>query len=277
MNRHTARELRRQLRESGGVGLVAVLLVAVSTTWGGGVLAAREWLTQEILAQGRGATIVAALRSVESAEALRPAFAAAFPDVPVSLLAPRAVQEQLGQWFPDLASMLAGLPEATFPPLLHVVAPATAEASVGQWLASRAEVVVVESSRTWQRQVGEISGKLVFLASLSTFVLLSGCCVVVLLVIRLLVLAHSDEIAIMRLIGAHEGAIRLPYLACGITFGILGGVIGVALLVAMTLMIRPVLPSVQLALKPLLLLPLVGGAVGIVGAVIGLASLPDEP
>lgn len=278
MNRHTTRELRRQLKESGGVGLVAVLLVAVSTTWGGGVLAARKWLKQEILAHGRDASVVAALRSAESAEALRTAFVAAFPDVPESLLPPRAVQQQLGQWFPDLASMLNGLPEASFPPLLQARPPASKEARVGAWLAARGEVTVVESSRTWQQQVGEISGKLVWLASLSTVVLLSGCCVVVLLVIRLLVLSHEDEIAIMRLIGAHEGAIRLPYLASGVTFGVVGGAVGSALLEVMSLLVRPVLPTVAgLSLGPLLILPLAGGLVGLVGAAIGLASLPTEP
>jgi cell division protein FtsX len=277
VNRHTRHELRRQLKESGGVGLVAVLLVAVSTTLGGGLMTARTWLEREVLSQGRDATIVAALRSAEEAAGLEAAFSSAFPAVSATVLAPRAVQEQLGSWFPELAAMLAGLPEASFPPLLQAVSDAEAEEGVARWLAARTEVTVVQSSRTWQRQVGELFGKLAWLGSLATLILLSGCCVVVLLVIRLLVLSHADEIAIMRLIGAHEAAIRKPYLACGATLGAAGGVIGGLLLAAMVLAVKPILPSLELAVRPLLLLPVTGGLVGLVGATIGLASLPQEP
>jgi cell division protein FtsX len=107
--------------------------------------------------------------------------------------------------------------------------------------------------------------------------LLLGCCVVVLLVIRLLVLAHADEIAIMRLIGAHDRDIRLPYLACGFCLGAVGGVLGACAVLALSLWAAPVLPALRLAPGLLPVLPLTGGVAGTLGAVLGLAALPAEP
>jgi cell division protein FtsX len=107
--------------------------------------------------------------------------------------------------------------------------------------------------------------------------LLIGCCAVVLLVVRLLVLNHADEIAIMRLIGAHERDIRRPYLVCGSLLGLGGGVLGAGLLLGLQVTLRTVLPALSVDPSLLAALPLAGGAAAVVGAALGLASLPAEP
>ena len=99
----------------------------------------------------------------------------------------------------------------------------------------------------------------------------------VLLVVRLLVLAHADEIAIMRLIGAHDRDIRLPYLFCGFSLGALGGAVGSGAVLGLGMAIARVAPALHLAPGMMPLLPLVGGLAGTVGAVLGLAALPTDP
>jgi len=259
------------------VGLVAVLLVAVATTWGGVLVLVRGWLADHVLAEGRTANVVATLNAGADGASLQQALRAAFPQATALLLPPAAVQQQLASWFPELAPVLAGLPEGSFPPLLQAEVPAAGEAEVARWLAGRPEVGLVQSSRAWQQRLAEVTGRLAVAGTAAAAVLLAGCVAVVLLVVRLLVLDHADEIGIMRLIGAHEGAIRAPYLACGVSFGVAGGALGSVLLAAMWAVVRSLLPGLPLAPVALLALPLAGALLGLVGAAIGLLSLPREP
>ncbi len=259
------------------MGVVAILLVAVATSWGGALVTARQWLMRQLLAQGEEASIVAVLASPTATPSLQQALLAAFPRATATPMAPAAVRDQIAGWFPEVASMLAGLPESSFPALLQVAVPVEDEPRLAAWLAARPEVTVAQSSRTWQRQLGEFAGRLGWIGSAVTAVLLGGCLVVVLLVIRLLVLSHADEIAIMRLIGAHEAAIRGPYLGCGTTFGLAGGALGAVVLAGLVLAVKALVPTVALDGRLLLSLPLIGAAVGLAGAVLGLASLPREP
>lgn len=275
--RHSVREVRRQLRESGGTGVVAVLLVAVATTWGGALWFVRGWVTDTLLAHGRPASVVAATRSGNAAEAVRHALIVAYPEATASVSQPGATKEELARWFPELSGVLLGLDDASFPALVHVEVAVANAAAVTGWLRSRSEVTLVENSRDWQGRLEKaLSGVLLVGFSL-TLALLLGCGVVVLLVVRLLVLEHSDEIAIMRLIGARERDIRLPYFACGSLLGLGGGVLGVAALVSIALFLSSKGVASGLATPVLGVVPFLGAAVGALGAALGLASLPEEP
>ena len=275
--RHGVREVRRQLRESGGTGLVAVLLVAVATTWGGALWFVRGWVTANLLARGRPATIVAAARGTEAAEVVRRALQERFPGATCTVSKPAATKEEVARWFPDLANVLLGLDDASFPTLLHTEVPTADAAAVAGWLRTRPEVALVENSRDWQGRLEQtLSGALMIGFGL-TVALLLGCGVVVLLVVRLLVLEHRDEIAIMRLIGAREREIRLPYLACGSLLGFLGGLLGVAVLVGLSFFVASRGLSARSAPGLLAVVPIVGAVVGALGAAFGLASLPEEP
>ncbi len=277
MNRHAAREVLRQLKESGAEGLVAVLLLAVATTWAGVLVAARSWLRDQLLAQGGSASVVATLRTGGDEGGLVRALAGAFPQAQAAVVPATAVRQRLAEWFPELAPLVGGLSASSFPALLQVTVPTETEAQLVAWLGNRPEVVVAHSSRLWQRRLGDVAARVALVGWIAGAVLLGGCLVVVLLVIRLLVLSHADEIGIMRLIGAHEGAIRGPYLACGLTFGLAGGLLGAGVLGTLVVAVRSVLPSFSVAVPHLLALPLVGAAVGVLGAAIGLLSLPREP
>jgi len=277
MNRHAWREIRRQLRESGAAGVVAVAMVAVASAWGGVLWTVHDWVRTELLAGGRPATVVAITRGPAEAAALRDAVTAKVPGARPTALAARKVQEQLASWFPELSTVLLTLDERSFPSIVEVeVAPAAAEQLVG-WLQTRPEVTLVESSRSWQARLEQAISRFLLAGFALALALLLGCGVVVLLVVRLLVLAHADEIAIMRLIGAHEGAIRRPYLMCGSLLGAIGGVAGAGILVALALSLQGLLPSIRPSGWMLGALPAGGALAGAVGAALGLASLPKEP
>jgi cell division transport system permease protein len=277
VNRHAWREVRRQLRESGAAGVVAVLLVMVAGAWGGVFWSLHGWVDRDLLARGRATTVVAVARGSAEAASLRQALSARYPGLTVVALSPRNVQEELARWFPELATVLLTLDEKNFPPILQAdVAPAE-ESAVAAWLRARPEATLVESSRAWQARLeGAVSRVLVagFVLAAS---LLVGCAVVVLLVVRLLVLAHADEIAIMRLIGAHEGDIRRPYLISGSLLGAAGGAMGAVALEGLQVALHGALPGLTVASWLLAALPVAGAATAAAGAAIGLASLPKEP
>ncbi len=277
MNRHAWREVKRQLRESGAAGFVAVVLVAVASAWGGVLWTARGWVMRELLTTGRPATVVAVARGPVEAVALKDALRARTPAVQVAALPPRKVQEELAGWFPELATVLLTLDEKSFPPILEMEVGAADEAALVTWLQGRPEATLVESSSAWQARLQRTVSQALVAGFALAVALLVGCGVVVLLVVRLLVLAHADEIAIMRLIGAHEGDIRRPYLWCGSLLGVLGGVLGAAALAGLWLLFRSVVPSLTVPGAAYGALPVGGALAGAIGASIGLAALPSEP
>ncbi|MBZ5587608.1 MAG: hypothetical protein LAO05_03525 [Acidobacteriia bacterium] len=277
MNRHAWQEIKRQLRESGAAGIVAVVLVAVASAWGGILWTVHSWVQTELLAGNRPATVVAIARGPAEAAALHDAIRANMPGVATATLAPRKVQEELASWFPELATVLLTLDERSFPPLVEVEVTAAQEETLVPWLQARPEVTLVESSRAWQSRLEHTVSRFLIAGFALALALLVGCGVVVLLVVRLLVLAHADEIAIMRLIGAHEGDIRRPYLFCGSLLGATGGVLGASILVGLEVALRGMLPTLEVSSWVLGGLPFGGALAGVAGAAFGLASLPSEP
>ncbi len=84
--------------------------------------------------------------------------------------------------------------------------------------------------------------------------------------IRLAVLQRSREIAIMRLVGATDGFIRLPFLLEGIVKGALGGMVAMGLNFAAFVVIRRVFEGVFFTPPQILLMVAVGTALGFVGS-----------
>lgn len=277
MNRHAWRELRRQIRESGAAGLVAVMLVTLASALSGVLWAARNWVDAQILPGERPATVVAVVQPVTAVEAAWAAARQRFAAIGGGPVPPGLVRTQLADWFPEFASLFAGLADESFPALLDVEVAPDVEPALVEWLRAQPQVVLVESSRGWQERLDRAAWKILWSGFAVALTLLAGCGALVLLVVRLLVLDHADEIAIMRLIGAHESEIRLPYLMCGIVLGCAGGALGSVILLAALWWARTAFPGVELSTAFLAALPVVGGGAGLLGAGFGLASLPSEP
>jgi cell division protein FtsX len=277
VNHHALHEIGRQLRESGAAGVVAILLVTFATTLGGVLWTARTWVDSQLLPAQRPSTVVAVIQPPSATETVWTALHTQFPAVTGGPVAPAGVRDQLIRWFPEFASLFSGLAEASFPTLLDMSVPRTSQTAVGAWLKSRPEVILFESSRQWQERLDRAVWRALWAGLVVACALLVGCGALVLLVVRLLVLDHADEIAIMRLIGAHESEIRLPYLACGTLLGLGGGLAGSVLLGVGALYAQRALPGVEASPVLLVVLPVVGAATACFGAVLGLFSLPSEP
>jgi len=87
--------------------------------------------------------------------------------------------------------------------------------------------------------------------------------------IRTAVLAREREIAIMRLVGATDGFIRLPFLIEGATKGLLGGVVALALTWgANGLIDRYLIRTVFFDVRTMLLGLLFGVAIGLAGSAV---------
>jgi cell division transport system permease protein len=275
VNRHALREVTRQLRESGGRGVMAVALVAVAAAWAGALLIARARAEQYLLGRDQPAIAVASLAAGAPAAEVVAALRARFPDARARLREPGATRAELAGWFPELAGFFERIEDASFPTLLEVeVEPAQAPAVV-EFLRTRPEVALAESSLAWQGDLEQTLRRVTVAGLGIAFALLFACGAVVVLAVRLLVLEHADEITIMRLIGARDRDIRLPYLVCGSLFGLAGGAIGIAALAGALRLLGGDGAGLPAPLVAGILV--VSTAVGTVGAALGLAALPSEP
>ncbi|HPS77571.1 MAG TPA: hypothetical protein PLS53_05390 [Thermoanaerobaculaceae bacterium] len=274
---HGWREVKRQVRESGAAGVAAVLMVAVATAWGGLLWSVHGWVYRELLGHSQSSTVVVVLRSPAAGTTLTAALQARPDGRRWTLSQPRQVQAELAGWFPELASVLLALDEPSFPALLKIDVTPSDSAGLASWLAARPEVAVVKSSTQWQERLDRTFRRAVAVGFVLAAALLGGCFVVVLLVVRLLVLDHADEIAIMRLIGARERDIRLPYVALGLALGATGSLLGVLALVGIELALKASFPALVLGTAMLTILPLGGAVAGAGGAALGLLAIPKEP
>jgi cell division transport system permease protein len=102
--------------------------------------------------------------------------------------------------------------------------------------------------------------------------------------LRLVIAARSQEVEVMRLVGATRGTIYLPFLLQGITFGVLGAVIASGLIQALLATLNRVAARQAELLQGLLIdtgkgvwLPLIllglGSAIGLVGSLLAVQNL----
>jgi cell division transport system permease protein len=143
------------------------------------------------------------------------------------------------------------------------------------------EVVDVDYGRQWLDKLEELGRGLRAAGASATVLILGAAILVVANTIRLAVYARRDEIEIMKLVGATDGYVRLPFLLEGALQGIAGALLALAGLYAVQRFlvpraqaafaaasgasIGPVLPS------HLLLLIGFGAAVGLLGSWLAVA------
>jgi cell division transport system permease protein len=188
--------------------------------------------------------------------------------------------------YPDLGEALSGLQEAPFPATLELVVRPDAPAGSGRQIADAARswpgVETAESEEEYGRKFRDavrlVRGAGIFLGAILT----AAAILSVASAIRLALDLHREEIEIMRLMGATEGAIRAPFWLYASAEGLLGGALALLLLYATyraaTLWLardpHPVLSALWvrfLDLPTALLLPVVGLAAGFAGSLLSLS------
>lgn len=271
MSRHLWREVGRQLAEAKGTGFVAVALLAVGGAW---TLSAAGLLSSARMALAKGtatAVVACVVRSPEAAGELVRLVGERFPACRSRLIEGEAVASALSSW------VAGNSRPATWPPMVEVLVPQEGAQEVTSWLAARPEVQAAQASTAWTPRARAVLAQALRLVALLSAVLAVAFASLVVLTVRVLVLSHADEIAILRLIGAHEGAIRTPYLVAHGLLGLAGGAGAVALAWGVHGLVRPILPWDLPAAGWLVGTAGAGALLGTLGAAVGLRSLPPEP
>jgi cell division transport system permease protein len=198
-----------------------------------------------------------------------------------------AALERFRRAFPDIGAALSELKDAPFPPSLEVVlkpgAPRGAAIEIAGsarlWPGVEAAESEEEFSRKFRDAVGLVRNVGLFLGGILT---LAGILSVA-SAVRLALDLHRDEVGIMRLMGATEGAIRAPFWLYATAEGLLGGSLALGLLYATYRFAtywlardpHPVLSVFWvgfLAPATAALLPLAGAAAGLAGSLLSLGK-----
>ncbi|MCS7182477.1 MAG: hypothetical protein NZ869_05135 [Thermoanaerobaculum sp.] len=271
MRQHLWREVRRQLGETRGMSLIALLLLAVGGAWWLLVVSFLQWGRQGLEGASARAVVVAVVHDGAPAEELLQRVQQRLPSANISLLSQETMMEALGPMVADLGS------EAFLPQAVCLQVAAEQVPQVRGFLQQEPAVAVVISSQDWVSPLLGGFALALKVAAAFAFLLLLAFGTLVVLAVRVLVLSHADEIAIMRLIGAHERDIRLPYLVASALLGLLGATLALLLFLVARQLLLPlvVLPPVP---WEVLAGTVVGGSVvGLIGAGLGVLALPKEP
>jgi cell division transport system permease protein len=163
-------------------------------------------------------------------EISRPAFVES-----VRLVEPSEALERFRASFPELADIVAGLKSNPFPSSFELRVSAKASASKEvvafvEGMRKRPGVTDVMFNQDWvekmqgfSRLAGAIGAFLGGILILTSFFIISN-------VVKLNVFARKNEIEILRLVGGTNMFIRIPFWLEGITLGLLGSLLSLALL-----------------------------------------------
>jgi cell division transport system permease protein len=223
---HSLNEGMLLLRQRAGVSAVLALALAVPIALAGVGMAVNRWLgpVAELSAQESS---VAVLLHPQLDRDMRQrwvtAQAASHPEWMITEVSPEELVERLGQWFPYLED-LVGTGDASMPPLIEI---ATSDRASLVALDDEAEVLAVGPQSSVQQLIGEVAGRLSWVVVSLSAILLSAAVLLAVVWVHLELYRHSDELTIMRLVGATEGTIRGPFVvAVGFT-GLVAGVVAV--------------------------------------------------
>lgn len=226
MIHHSLNEGMLLLRQRAGVSAVLALALAVPIALAGVGMAVNRWLgpVAELSAQESS---VAVLLHPQLDRDMRQRWvtvqAAAHPEWMITEVSPEELVERLGQWFPYLED-LVGTGDASMPPLIEI---ATSDRASLAALDDEAEVLAVGPQSSVQQLIGEVAGRLSWVVVSLSAILLSAAVLLAVVWVHLELYRHSDELTIMRLVGATEGTIRGPFVvAVGFT-GLVAGVVAV--------------------------------------------------
>ena len=269
------------------VSLLAVLTIAVSLFLGGVFLLVGGNLAKSIERWRGEMRVVIYLRPDTTggdlarlaAEAKRAPWAAS-----VETVTPAQARERFREVFPGLADLVQGLDDEPLPASIEVAIPELAARSreAGAWIEGwrkRPEVTMVDDDREWLGQLETVAAVARGVGLALVGGLLGAAVFTIASVIRLTAYLHSEEIAILRLVGATEFYIRGPFYAEGLLEGLLGGGIastalygGYRLLQAESRasLFSSVLASDFLSPSQVALLVGLGGLAGLLGAILSL-------
>jgi cell division protein FtsX len=227
MIRHALTEGLLLLRDRALVSSVLALALAVPITLAGIGVAVNNWLGPVADLREQKTTVAVLLHPQMDAEQRVRWVAAqsdAHPEWTVSEVPSAELVARLQRWFPYLEDLVV-TGDTTMPPLVEV---ATSEPESLDDLDDHPAVLAVGPQSSIQPLLGRVARRLSMVVGGLSAVLLAAAVLLAGVWVHLELYRHSDELTIMRLVGATEGTIRGPFV---VAVGVPGVVAGVAAVV----------------------------------------------
>jgi cell division transport system permease protein len=212
--------------------VMAIALIALSLYVPGLLALLSTNLARVITSAGESPAVVVTLEPAADARSIANRVATDGRVARIVIVGSDAALERFRRTYPDLAAALANLKEAPFPPTLEVFLRKQAPVRTGSEIAAAARswpgVEAADSGEGFDRRFRDGVRLLRAAAIFLGVVLTLAAILSVGSAIRLALDLHSDEIEIMRLMGATETAVRAPFWLYASAEGLIGG--GLALL-----------------------------------------------
>lgn len=220
---HALEEGLALLRRRGTVSAVLALSLAVPLSLAGFTTSLGLW-SRPLVALEHETTVVRVLLHPKMDAGQRRDWmaeqAGLHQDWRLSEIDREALEERLQVWFPYLEDLLVGEHAIELPTLVEVEAGDPEEVSV---LTEGQAVIAVGPTSSVDRVLGLMARTMTLLLGGISAVLLVAAFLLAATWIHLEVYRHSDEITIMRLVGATESAIRSPFVVAALIPGICAG------------------------------------------------------
>ncbi|MFV2071028.1 MAG: cell division protein FtsX [Thermoanaerobaculales bacterium] len=226
MIRHALAEGWLLLRQRMVVSLILAFALAIPIALAGVTLSLHAWLGPVAGMAGQESVVAVLLHPRLDSDRRRDwvaAEAAAHPDWRISEVSPEDLVQRLERWFPYLGDIVVD-GDASLPPLVEI---STADPAAVEVLEGRPEVLAVGPRSSLQQLLGRVARRLgAALVGVSVILLAAGVLLAAIWV-HLELFRHSDELTIMRLVGATESTIRGPFLVAVAMPGVLAGALSV--------------------------------------------------
>ena len=204
--------------------------------------------------------------------------------VDVAYVSPAQAMDRLRVQLGDLSGALDGLSSSPIPPTLELTPPQAAQVRpMALRLAKLEGVTDVDYGRDWIDRLEALGRALRGFGAGALVLVAAAALLVVANTIRLAVYARRDEIEIMKLVGATDGYVRVPFLLEGALQGLLGAAVAVSGLLALQRFVLPRaaaafaflsgVPAPRLLLPQCLLLAACGALVGLLGSWLAVTRL----
>ena len=224
MTIHAVEEGLALLRRRGAVSAILALSLAVPMSLAGFTISLGLW-AQPLVALERQTTVVRVLLHPRMDAVQRQDWlteqAERHQGWRLTEVGQETLEERLKVWFPYLEDLLEGEHPVELPTLVEIEAEDPEEVTI---LAEGPAVIAVGPTSSVDRVLGLTARRLTWLMGGISVVLLASAFLLAATWIHLEVYRHADEITIMRLVGATEGAIRSPFLVAALIPGICAGV-----------------------------------------------------
>ncbi len=228
MIRHHLSEGLSLLGERPVVSAGLTVAISVALSLGGLTLAVALW-AHPLLVRGAESTPVSVLlRPQVQGQVLTRWLTAtekAHPEWRLHTVPHEEIARRLGERFPYLRGLLEEEGPDLLPPMLEVTAP---DPGSVRSLEKSPAVLAVGPVSTIQETLSRLSRRLEALLAAVTAALVAVAFLMASIWVHLELYRHSDEIAIMRLVGATESSIRGPYLVSAAIPGLAAGVAAAA-------------------------------------------------